>query len=176
MTVKVDELVLRDLFDSIEVDDPNIINVHFLDIDNLSSLEPNKRHDKAKGFSESNSDAAFPSTMIAVSALVTVGVLGTVLVLILGRANGHFDCKQVDDDNSSAIATSDMTTVMSPTRDAVEITEEDIKRWPNPFIVSEQEEMTWQNWGIISAPKEKRLECIREEMWFDDEYFDERSI
>jgi hypothetical protein len=174
LTVKVDELVLRDLFDSIEVDDPNIINVHFLD--NLSSLETSTRNNKEKVFIEGNSDAAFPITMIAVSALVTVGVVGTVLVLILGRAGGHFDRKQVKDDNSSAIAKSDMTTVMSPTRNVEEITEEDIERWPNPFIVSEQEKMTWQNWGIISAPKKKRLEYIREEMWSDDEYFDERSI
>lgn len=174
LSFKVDNLLLQDIFDSIAADDPNIVKVEYLV--NLNSLEQIESHAKVEGFIESKTDAAIPTTMILVSALVAVGVLGTMLVLILGRADGHVHGKQVKDDASSAIATSDMSTVMSPTRAAPKITEVDIKRWPNPFIVSEQEEITWQNWGIISAPSKSRLESIKEEMWSDEEFFDEMSI
>lgn len=155
------------LFDSLAIEDENVIEIEYLG--NLGPLERVVGHSNAKNSTTSNLSISI--AMIVALTLVIAGATGTSLVLVLGKPGGPIAKEIEADDNYSAVQRSDMT-IVTPSD---ELSGSDpLERWPNPFVVAEQEGSTWRSWGI---PLFKgHLGSIREEVSSDDEYFDEKSI
>lgn len=119
-----------------------------------------------------------PVAMIVASALVAAGALGTILVLVVGRPRPREIIKDDDETSAHETSESEITSVMSAsTRDDMQSeADKDLeKRWPNPFIIAEEEVSNWQNLGILPISNTSRLECIREETSSDDDY-EEMSV
>lgn len=164
--------ILPTLFDTLVFDDPLVVIEYIGDITSLDEMISG--HNNAKAGNETSSESSLPVTMIIASVMVLAGGLGTILMLVLlGKTDDG-----VDDDDSSDHDTSDTTTVMSsPVRTRQMDGDDLIRRWPNPFIIAEEEEATWMGLGINPASHPVHLECILEEVSSDSEdYFDERSI
>ena len=163
------------LFESLAIGDPNIIELEYLE--NIALLDQIGGHNNAKGSDGSGSSSLLPISAIAASCLVIVGALGTSLVLFFGRTKGPLRSVIRYEDESPVPATTNLPTVPLPTQQSNLEHDDLMKIWPNPFIVAEEEETTWQSLGILPMLSPRRLESIREEMSIEsDEYYDEGSI
>lgn len=168
--------ILPPLFDKLVMVDPNVIGITY--IEDPITLERTNLYNNGKGgIGKGGIQNITHMNMFLPVAMVAVGVLGTILVLVIGRPRPHGIAK--DDGETSAHETSEITSVVSTTTgDDVqsEAGNKDFeKRWPNPFIIAEEEVSNWQHLGILPISNKIRLECIREETSLDDDY-EEMSV
>ena len=168
--------ILPSLFDRLYITDPNVITITY--VQDPIALEQTNVYNNSEEGDKYSTHMFLPVAMIVASALVAAGALGTILVLVVGRPRPREIIKDDDETSAHETSESEITSVMSAsTRDDMQSeADKDLeKRWPNPFIIAEEEVSNWQNLGILPISNTSRLECIREETSSDDDY-EEMSV
>lgn len=171
----VDEM-LPILFESVAIADANIIDVEYLE--NITLLEQIDKQHNARGSNGSSIRLPLPISVFAASCMAMIGALGTVFVLFFGRTKGpHRSIIRYENESSLPATTSIPTMVTPPDQQGDSNRDDLLIKWPNPFIIAEEEETAWQSLGILPMMSPQRLEPIREEVSSEnDDYYDERSI
>eukprot|EP00956_Cyclotella_meneghiniana_P026039 scaffold55491_cov66-Cyclotella_meneghiniana.AAC.3 len=168
--------ILPSLFDRLYITDPNVITITY--VQDPIALEQTNVYNNSEEGDKYSTHMFLPVAMIVASALVAAGALGTILVLVVGRPGSREIIKNDDETSAQETSESEITSVMSAsTRNNMQSeADKDLeKRWPNPFIIAEEEVSNWQNLGILPISNTSRLECIREETSSDDDY-EEMSV